>query len=133
MIRPFLTWQKEQQANNPMTVTLHGIKNCDSVKKARKWLEAEQIEYVFRDFRETPLSAQEVTGWLDRCGSEVVVNRRSTTWKQLDARDKALADDTAGAATLLVANPTLVKRPVLDVDGQLSIGFKAETYEQLLK
>ena len=114
-----------------MTVTLHGIKNCDSVKKAREWLETAKIDYVFRDFREQPLSVPEAIGWLKSCGPEVVVNRRSTTWKQMDSSDRALADEPASAAALLVANPTLVKRPVLDNAGTFTIGFNADEYARI--
>lgn len=115
-----------------MTATLYGIKNCDTVKAARRWLEAHDIEYRFHDFRADGLALAQAQAWLDELGMDTVVNRRGTTWRQLDAatRDKLSATT---AAALLVANPTLIKRPVLDIGHQRVVGFSADRYGELFK
>ncbi len=108
-----------------------GIKNCDSVKKARKWFEERDIPYDFHDFRVDGLSKDQLQAWLDRVGAEVLINNRSTTWKQLNEQDQKLAMGKNAAAVVL-ANPTLIKRPVVEMKGQLLVGYKPEEYEELL-
>ena len=111
-------------------LTLYGIKNCDTVRKARKWLEQNGQEFEFHDFREQGLAATTVNGWLEELGHAVVVNKRSTTWKQLTPaeQEKAMAE---GAAEILCQHPTLIKRPVLDTGKQRYVGFKAEQYAEI--
>lgn len=109
---------------------LYGIKNCDSVKKARQWLEEKGVEYHFHDFRGDGLSKDQLQLWLGRVGSQTLINNRSTTWKQLTEQDQKLAmGDTASAVVL--ANPTLIKRPVLEHGDQILVGFSPEEYEKL--
>lgn len=115
-----------------MSITLYGIKNCDTVKKARKWLDQHQVNYVFVDHRADGLNPDSLHHWLDTLGWEQLVNKRSTTYRALSESEKAnLGPNTAYA--LLEANPTLIKRPLLDNQGQLSVGFKAEQYAALFK
>ena len=109
--------------------TLYGIKNCDTVKKARRWLDDQGIDYRFHDFREDGIDAAEVQQWLDELGWETVVNRRSTTWKGLDEAARESMDAEAALAAILEA-PTLVKRPVLDTGSERLIGFKADSYQK---
>lgn len=113
-------------------ITLYGISNCDTVRKARRWLQQHEIEYRFHDFREDGLDAATVDHWLDALGWEAVVNRRSTTWKQLDPGARETMDATSARAAIL-AHPTLVKRPVLDTGSELQLGFKAELYRDIFK
>lgn len=108
--------------------TLYGIKNCDTVKKARKWLEANDSDYTFHDFRVDGLSADQVNVWVADLGWETLVNKRSTTWKQLDEATKASLSDNS-VVDIILANPTLIKRPLLDLNGSYSVGFKAADYE----
>ncbi|MEH6559538.1 MAG: ArsC family reductase [Oceanicoccus sp.] len=110
------------------TVTLYGIKNCDTVKKARQWLDTHEITYHFHDFREQDISSDQVKLWIQQLGWDKVVNKRSTTWKQLGdaARDNM---DEGSAVAAILSNPTLVKRPLLDIDGQYSVGFSPEGYQ----
>ncbi|SMF43679.1 ArsC family protein [Alteromonadaceae bacterium Bs31] len=113
-----------------MTLTLYGIKNCDSVKKARKWLDKHNLAYVFHDFRDHGLDQKTLSSWLTTLGVEQVINKRSTTWKQLDDIDKQKV--LAGKAlAITLANPTLIKRPVLDTGETLLVGFSEENYSQL--
>ena len=110
------------------TVTLYGIKNCDTVKKARKWLDAHEINYHFHDFREQDINSNQVKLWIQQLGWDKVVNKRSATWKQLDGTERDNMDEVSAVAAIL-GNPTLVKRPLLDIDGQYSVGFSAEDYQ----
>lgn len=109
-----------------MTWMVYGISNCDSVKKARKWLDAAGIAYRFHDFRKDGLTPDTVAAMLAAVGAEKLVNKRGTTWRNLDPATQARAADD-GVAALLVANPTLIKRPVIDTGDGWSVGFgKAE-------
>lgn len=112
--------------------TLYGIKNCDTVKKARKWLESQFIDFQFHDFRTDGLDQQQVSIWVKALGWETLVNKRSTTWKQLDAQTRDNMDETSAIATIL-QQPTLIKRPLLDTGGEFTVGFKAEQYREIFK
>ena len=113
-----------------MPATIYGIKNCDTVKKARQWLAANGSDYAFVDVREDGVDKTEIQRWIDVAGIDVVVNKRSTTWKQLSDKQKEGLNE-ATALDLLLANPTLVKRPVLTIDDSVFIGFKADQYHAI--
>lgn len=108
--------------------TLYGIKNCDTVKKARKWLESQGIEYQFHDFRVDGLTAEIIEQWFKAVDWESLVNKRSTTWRQLDDAQKEDLNEQS-AASLLLENPTLIKRPVLDNGISILVGFSEENYQ----
>lgn len=112
--------------------TLFGIKNCDTIKKARKWLESEGIEYTFHDFRVDGLDSEQLISWVEALGWETLVNKRSTTWKQLDQKTREAMDTNLAIKTMLT-HPTLIKRPVLDTGHDLKVGFKADEYKSLFK
>lgn len=114
-----------------MTV-LYGIPNCDTVKKARNWLDKSGVTYRFHDFRKDGLEKAQLQNWLDILGADLVVNKRSTTWKKLDEKEKAAALG-GNAADILIAHPTLIKRPVLEKEHLVQVGFKAEQYESLFQ
>jgi Spx/MgsR family transcriptional regulator len=103
-------------------ITLYGIKNCDTVKKARKWLDASGIEHQFHDFREDGLDADAVSSWLDELGWEQMVNKRSASWKQLDQKTRDTMDSPL-AQKAIIEHPTLIKRPLLDIGQDLSGNF----------
>lgn len=109
-------------------ITVYGIKNCDTCGKARKWFDAEGIAYRFHDIRRDGLEPALVATWATALGWETLINRRGATWRKLpDAKKSCLTNDTvdeAAAIALVLANPTLVKRPVFDLDGAYTIGFK---------
>ena len=113
-----------------MTI-LYGIKNCDTVKKARDWLDKNGIVYRFHDFRTDGLSEAQVKSWITEIGLEVLVNKRSTTWKELD--ETAKHDFEKNANKVIQANPTLIKRPLLDTGKQKHVGFKDSEYTQIFK
>jgi|SRR5688572_4761967 arsenate reductase len=108
-------------------ITLYGIKNCDTVKKARTWLEQNKVDYHFHDFRADGLTTAQVKTWITEIGLETLVNKRSTTWKELDEATKTNFSE-ANAATLISENPTLIKRPLLDTGKQKCVGFKDTEY-----
>ncbi len=110
--------------------TLYGIKNCDTVKKARTWLEQNKVDYHFHDFRADGLTAAQVKTWIAEIGLETLVNKRSTTWKELDETTKTNFNE-ANAATVISANPTLIKRPLLDTGTQKHVGFKDSEYTHI--
>jgi arsenate reductase len=113
-----------------MSTTLYGIKNCDSVRAARRWLESHNVDFNFHDVRDTPLKTEQLDTWLQQLGLDTLVNKRSTTWKQLSEEQRhTLSEDSAVA--LLLEYPTLMKRPLLDTGSALHLGFKAAEYQSL--
>ncbi len=110
-----------------MTVTIYGIKNCDTMKKARSWLDEHGVAYRFHDYKTEGLDATLLAGWVKELGWEVLLNRAGTTFRALpDAEKQDL--DAKKAQALMLAQPSMVKRPVLDVNGRLTVGFKPEIY-----
>lgn len=112
-----------------MNITLYGIPNCDSCKKAIKWLKERNISYQFVNFKETPPQEVDIQRWLTSVDAAKLLNKRSTTWKQLDDTDKALADTQL--IGLLQNHSNLIKRPVIETGTTVDIGFKAEQYAQI--
>ncbi|MBX2810053.1 MAG: ArsC family reductase [Cellvibrionaceae bacterium] len=112
-------------------MTLFGIKNCDTVKKARRWLDARSIAYEFHDFRENGLDRIQLMQWLDELGWETLINKRSTSWKALDDTTKSTLNQD-NVIPLILKTPTLIKRPLLDTGKGRHLGFNAEAYQQLL-
>lgn len=112
-------------------ITLYGIKNCDTVKKARKWLDTHGIDYQYHDFREDGVDQQAVAAWIAELGWQNLLNRQSTSWKALDASTREnMNEETARKAVLL--HPTLIKRPLLDTGQQRYTGFSAASYARIL-
>jgi len=112
--------------------TLFGIKNCDTIKKARKWLTEHDIAYQFHDYRTDGLEQAQLEQWCNELGWEHVLNRRGTTWRKLPAHDKDNINEST-AIELMLAQPAMIKRPLLDTGTQRLLGFKAAEYEHLLK
>lgn len=110
-----------------MMVTMYGIKNCDTIKKARAWLDAHGVAYDFHDYKASGIDADRLRGWAKRVGWEVLLNRAGTTFRALPDADKADIDE-AKAIALMVAQPSMIKRPVLESAGALLVGFKPDTY-----
>jgi arsenate reductase len=110
-----------------MTVTMYGIKNCDTIKKARAWLDAQGVGYDFHDYKASGIDAATLRGWAQQVGWEVLLNRAGTTFRALPSADKADLD-APKAIALMVAQPSMIKRPVLSFGGQLLVGFKPDAY-----
>jgi Spx/MgsR family transcriptional regulator len=115
-----------------MTIHLYGIPNCDTVKKARTWLEAEGREYTFHDYKKEGAEPGRIAAWIAAAGLDLVVNRKGTTYRALSDVDKAKAADAATAPALLAANPSVIKRPIVEHDGGLLVGFKADEWAAAL-
>lgn len=111
-------------------VRLYGIKNCDTIKKARKWLSDHHVEYTFCDVRIDGIDATAIEHWIAQAGWEKVLNRSGTTWRKLpeDVRETTQANNVVA---LLLDHPAMIKRPVLDVNGTIHIGFKPDLYETI--
>lgn len=108
-------------------IVVHGIPNCDTVKKARAWLDAHDVTYRFHDFRKDGLDAATLTDWVDALGWQVVLNRAGTTFRQLDEADKADMDADK-AVQLMLAAPAMIKRPVVTGAGAPFVGFKPDDW-----
>lgn len=109
-------------------ITLYGIPNCDTVKKARDWLSEHKIEYVFHDFRKDGLSQAQLTAWMQQADWKLLLNTRGTTWRKLP--DDARANPTASSAqALMLAQPSLIKRPVVETGHELLIGFDPSAWQ----
>ena len=110
-----------------MTITLYGIPNCDTVKKARVWLDAHGVAFAFHDYKKAGIDAGTLRAWSDEVGWEVLLNRAGTTFKKLPDADKANLDE-AKAIALMCAQPSMIKRPAVTGAGALLVGFKPDIY-----
>lgn len=113
-----------------MTVTLYGIKNCDTVKKARKWLDANSVSYTFHDFRVDGIDKTLVNNFLKQVDVDILINKRGTTWRKLSDEEKDIKNKTQAVA-LMVENPTIIKRPVLEVNKKYFVGFNSENCQSI--
>ncbi len=110
-----------------MTVVLYGIPNCDTVKKARVWLDQHGVDYVFHDYKKAGVDPVQLGQWIDEHGWETVLNRAGTTFRKLPEADRADIDRDKAVA-LMTAQPSMIKRPVLDLGDRRLVGFKPEVY-----
>ena len=108
---------------------IYGIKNCDTMKKARAWLDAKGVAYDFHDYKASGIDRARLEAWAKRVGWEVLLNRAGTTFRKLADADKAGLDEQKAIA-LMMAQPSMIKRPVLEAGQRLLVGFKAEQYGQ---
>ena len=114
-----------------MSITLYGIKACDTMKKARTWLDEHGLSYAFHDYKVSAIDAANLQKWCDEHGWDKVLNRAGTTFRKLDEADKQDLDQ-ARAIALMLAQPSMIKRPVLDLGERTLLGFKPELYAQAL-
>ncbi|SCZ08089.1 ArsC family reductase [Microvirga guangxiensis] len=115
-----------------MPATLYGIKNCDTMKKARAWLDAKGVPYAFHDYKSAGIDRARLETWAREVGWETLLNRAGTTFRKLSDADKADIDESKAIA-LMLHQPSMIKRPVLDLDGRLVVGFKPEQYEEAVR
>ena len=113
-------------------ITMYGIPNCDTVKKARVWLDQHGVDYVFHDYKKGGADRAKLEQWADEHGWETVLNRAGTTFRKLPDADKANLDRDKAVA-LMLAQPSMIKRPVLDFGDRRLVGFKPEAYAAALK
>jgi Spx/MgsR family transcriptional regulator len=114
-----------------MSTTLYGISNCDTVRKARRWLDEHGITYHFHDFRKDGLSPEQLKHWLSELGADSLVNKRGTTFRQLSASEKECLDNDPGS--VLSEHPALIKRPLLNTGKHLHVGFSDTQYQNLFR
>ena len=111
-------------------ITLYGIANCDTVRKARKWLEAQGVAYRFQDFRKDGLDPEQLQAWASELGWEQLLNRRGTTWRKLPEALRAGMDQPA-AVRVMLQQPAIIKRPLLDLGQRRVLGFSPDLYTEL--
>ncbi|RPH21023.1 ArsC family reductase [Buttiauxella warmboldiae] len=114
-------------------IVLYGIKNCDTIKKARRWLDAQGAEYQFHDYRVDGLNAELLNSFIAQLGWEALLNTRGTTWRKLDEALRATIIDARSAAALMLEMPAIIKRPLLYAPGQpMLLGFNESNYQQFI-
>ncbi len=107
-----------------MAITLYGIPNCDTVKKARAWLAAQDVQHVFHDFKKSGVPTDHLDRWLGAAGWEKLLNRQGTTWRKLDGEAQLRAGNESGARALMLEQPSVIRRPVVEwADGGVTVGF----------
>ena len=112
-----------------MATTIYGIKNCDTMKKARAWLDSHRVAYDFHDYKSDGVSKEKLKRWSDEVGWETLLNRAGTTFRKLPDADKEGMNERKAIA-LMLAQPSMIKRPVLEAGGKLLVGFKPEIYQK---
>lgn len=122
---------------NSLKITLYGIPNCDTVKKARVWLDDNKIAFMFHNFKKDGLTSSVVEEWLTKLDLDTIINRKGTTWRALTDEQKQSANDTQTAIALILEYPSIIKRPVLTIQSQkkidISVGFKPELFTSIFK
>ncbi len=112
-------------------IVVHGIPNCDTVKKARAWLTERGIDHRFHDFRKDGVPADRLPAWLAAVGWQALINRKGTTWRKLDPATQAAVQDDASAQALALREPSVIKRPVVDWGGRITVGYDAAAWETM--
>jgi len=115
-----------------LTITIYGIKNCDTMKRARAWLDSHGVAYDFHDYKSAGIAKDKLKQWSDRLGWEVLLNRAGTTFRKLPEHEKEGLNEKKALA-LMLAQPSMIKRPVLEVGGNLLVGFQPEIYAKQVK
>ena len=132
MMRGMNTLATPSSSNPPATV--FGIPNCDTVKKARAWLNALGVSYEFHDFKKLGVPVDQLPRWIAAVGWEPLVNRKGTTWRNLDEDSRVAVLDAASASALMLANPSVIKRPVVVwPNGEVSVGFDESRWQGLIR
>ena len=111
-------------------ITLYGIPNCDTIKKARKWLNDNAIDFEFHDYKKLGAPEKELKAWVKQVGWEILLNKRGTTWRKLDEETKNSVNQIS-AIQIMLDNPSIIKRPVLVKDKTILVGFKESEYSEL--
>ena len=112
-------------------ITVYGIKNCDTMKKARTWLDQHGVQYGFHDYKSSGIDRERLEAWCKKVGWEVLLNRSGTTFRKLPDADRADLDERKAVA-LMLAQPSMIKRPVLERGAKLLVGFDPATYQNTL-
>ena len=111
-------------------LTMYGIPNCDTIKRARAWLEKHKVEYAFHDYKKAGVDKAMLEGWVKQAGWETLLNRAGTTFRKLPDADKNGLTEKKAIA-LMLAQPSMIKRPVLEKKGRITVGFKPDEYAKI--
>ena len=111
-------------------ITVYGIPNCDTVKKARAWLAQQQLDYQFHDFKKRGVPAQRLAAWEQALGWHKLLNRQGTSWRKLDATTQLATRDAASAQALMLGQPSIIKRPVVEWGERITVGFDAASWAE---
>ncbi len=112
-------------------ITVYGIPNCDTVKKSRDWLQAQNLAFVFHDFKKQGVPKDRLNAWIQACGWEAVINRKGTSWRALPDERKAAVCDATSACAVALLQPSVIKRPVVEwADGSITVGFTPERFAE---
>jgi arsenate reductase len=115
-------------------MTVYGIPNCNTVKKATNWLKEQGREFTFHDFKKSGVTAEKLNAWCDAFGWENVLNKKGTTWRKLSPEEQVSVQDQKSAVQLLLSHTSAIKRPVIELDDKpVLLGFQEESYAQILK
>jgi arsenate reductase len=114
-------------------IRVYGIPNCDSVKRARAWLSAQGMHFEFHDFAKQGVPGDRMTRWLEQAGWQTLVNRRGTTWRKLDTLAQDAVTDDRSARALMERQPSVIKRPVVEWDERVTVGFDPAAWEQIVR
>ena len=112
-------------------ITVYGIPNCDTIKKARKWLDKNKIDYQFYDYKKKGVPEKQLKQWAKQLGWEILLNKRGTTWRKLDDDTKNSIDEKP-AIQIMLENPSIIKRPVLEFNNTITVGFSEQEYKKIL-
>lgn len=126
MVKIYTEWSE------PVTVKIYGIKQCDTMKKTFRWFEAHQIDIEFHDYKREGVSPQSLKEWIGAFGWEVIINRRGTTWRKLDDARKHSVDNESAIA-LCTEQPSMIKRPIIEWNNEVLVGFNAERLSKQLE
>ena len=124
--------QADATENSDMAITIYGIKNCDTMKKARAWLDGHGVKYNFHDYKSEGIGKEKLTAWSEELGWEVLLNRAGTTFRKLPDGDKEGLNEKKALA-LMLEQPSMIKRPVLDLGRKRLVGFKPDIYAREVK
>jgi arsenate reductase len=124
--------ERDEGSGMTKSITIYGIKACDTMKKARTWLDTQGVNHAFHDYKAQGVGREVLEAWVRLVGWEKLLNRTGTTFRKLPDTDKAALDE-AKAISLMLAHPSLIKRPVLDIGGALIVGFRPEIYATALR
>ena len=116
-----------------MALHIYGIKNCNTVKKALNWFDDRKLDYVFHDYKKEPVTLKKLEEWENATSWESLLNKKGTTWRKLSSEEQAKAINVSGANALLLANNSMIKRPLIELGGDVVLGFDEEEYDRKFK
>jgi len=114
-------------------ITVYGIPNCDTIKKTKDWLDEHKIKYEFHDYKKSGISKEKLTAWINKTGLEILLNKKSTTWRNLSEKEQQQANNQAAAIKIMMENNSIIKRPVIEAGDVILVGFNETEFIKQLK